>query len=71
MNNVYPNLERELNRRGITLGELATATGLSPGSLRRRINGTTEWKLHEVARICFFLDHGDASELFLRLDIIS
>lgn len=68
MKTVYPNLDREIQKRDISYSELAKKIGLSKYAMYRRMVGRTDFKLTEVVRICQVLDKLDASQLFLRLN---
>ena len=64
----YPNLTRALKEQDLTQAQFALILGISKATLQRRLNGESEWKLHEVAQICQYFERWDASQLFLRLD---
>lgn len=71
MASIYPNLVAAVSANNLTFPKLAKAIGMPKTTLYRRISGETEWKLHEVLRICEALCHYDVNHLFLRLDNIS
>ena len=68
MNTVYPNLIREIEHKNLSITTISNLLRISPSTVRRRLKGTTDWKLWEVGEICQYLDNSNATELFLRLD---
>ena len=64
----YPILTRELKKHGLTQTQLADLLGVSRSTIQRRMNGESDWKVHEVVQICQFLQRWDSDQLFLQLD---
>ena len=67
MKTVYPNLDMEIQKRDISYQKLARLVGLSKYAMYRRITGRTDFKLHEVIRICQVLENLDANQLFFTI----
>lgn len=67
MNSVYPNLEKEIQKRHLSYARLAKMIGLSKYAMYRRISGQTDFKITEAVCICQILGDLDADQLFLRL----
>lgn len=55
-NPLYPNLEGELQRCGITKGELAKELGFSRVTLYMRLTGEIEFTLNEAKIICAYIE---------------
>ena len=68
MKTLYPNLASELQAQNFTYAKFARQIGMPKTTMYRRMNGETEWKLHEVVTICGALNNYDVHYLFLRLD---
>lgn len=64
----YPNLALTLKEQNVTYAQLTSILGVSKSTLRRRLIGVSDWKIHEVVLICQFLERWDSAQLFLRLD---
>lgn len=71
MKSIYPNLDKALRSRKMTKRQLAEAIGISRYAIYRRFRGASEWKLSEMVAVCILLECDCATELFLRLDIIT
>ena len=68
MNIVYPNLNRQLCDKGVTLDELSNVTGIDLVLLQKKMRGLLPWKLPEVVKICVYLKRSDVNFLFVQLD---
>lgn len=55
-NPLYPNLESELLKCGVTKKELAKALGFSSVALYKRLTGEVEFTLNEVRIVCAYLE---------------
>ena len=55
-NPLYPNLEAELMRSGITRNELAKELGFSRIALYFRLTGEIEFTLNEARIICAYIE---------------
>ena len=55
-NPLYPNLEAELMRCGITKNEIAKELGFSRIALYQRLTGDVEFSLNEARIICAYLE---------------
>lgn len=65
---VYPNLEKAMIDKGISLAELGELIGLSLGAMSLKTQGVAEWTLTEAIVLCNRLNYSDITKLFLRLD---
>ena len=68
MNVVYPNLSEKMKEFNITYADLAKELELPNDVLAQKLDGTLDWYLHEVIRICRLLRTSDAKFLFVQLD---
>ena len=57
-------LEYEMKKKGISVEELCSKTGISKTSFYRKINGITEFRLCEIKRIAELLELTDLSSIF-------
>ena len=48
---MYPNLKAEMARRGVTLTDLATATGRTVSTISQKALGKKEWLFWETIKI--------------------
>ena len=48
----YPNLLAEMARKGDTKGKLCEVLGIKRSALWTRLNGTTQWKMGEINKLC-------------------
>lgn len=48
---IYPNLESEMVKRGLSKGEVAKVAGIKENTFSRKLNGGTSFKLEEVEKI--------------------
>lgn len=55
-NPLYPNLEAELMRCGVTKKELAKVLGFGRLALYKRLTGDIEFSLNEVRIVCAYLE---------------
>lgn len=55
-NPLYPNLEGELQRCGITKGALAKELGFNRLALYKRLTGEIEFSLNEAKIVCAFIE---------------
>lgn len=53
---LYPNLEAELTRSGITKNELANVLGITRMSLYSRLVGEIEFTLNEARIVCAYVE---------------
>lgn len=58
-------LRAEMARKGKTQTDLAKIIGISQNSMSRKMNGSREFKLSEVVRICECLEIEDPAHIFL------
>ena len=49
---LFPELEAEMARHGEKQDALAELLGCSRGVISKRLNGVTQWTIHEVDVIC-------------------
>jgi hypothetical protein len=66
MDSVFPELEREMAKRGMDYRGLAKVAGTSDMQMYRRLRGISRWQLHEVLSISDFFSHTDINTLFAR-----
>ena len=66
MDSVFPELEREMAKRGREYRGLAKVAGTSDMQMYRRLRGISRWQLHEVLCISDFFSHTDINTLFAR-----
>lgn len=52
----YPNLLAEAARCGDTYSSLSKLLGISVSAVARRLNGTVEWSISEIATLCKHYD---------------
>lgn len=64
MNSIYPNLDIEMEKRGMHYRDLAKVIGVSDSAMYRRMVGATKWTLHEAIRISWFMNGVDIYKLF-------
>ena len=60
---IYPELEAEIAKRGLTYEQFGKEVGLSVMAVSNRLNGKVEFKVEEAKRIIEFLDK-DFKDLF-------
>ena len=48
---MFRNLSAEMARQGYTIGKLANALGITPGTLSQKLNGKSELTLRQAADI--------------------
>nr|MBQ4454721.1 helix-turn-helix transcriptional regulator [Clostridia bacterium] len=63
----YEKLHKLIRESDLTLGEIASDSGINRQSLYKKINGEREFRLSEYERLCRCLGL-DVSELFVRED---
>ena len=57
-------LKAKIAEKGETQKSVAAAIGISENSLSRKINGTREFRLSEVLRLCDFLNIDNPCSIF-------
>ena len=60
----------EMARQGVTAAKVAAATNISPASLSRRLNGTSDFTVAEMFRVAGFLQV-TLSDLLRRAETIA
>lgn len=62
----YSNLKGEIRKKYSRRADFATAIGIHPASLSKKLNGKTEWKSDEIVTACEVLGIplSDAPEYF-------
>lgn len=48
---MFPNLEAEMARRGLTADDISRAIKITPRSVRNKLSGSACWKYKEAVRI--------------------
>ena len=59
---LYPNLEAELKRCGVTKPELSKVIGVSRSNVYTRFVGTKEFSINEALMICTYLEKKSGKE---------
>ena len=67
MKSVYPNLDSLMEERGIDYPALAAAVGMGDTTMYRRLKGTSDWKLHEISKMCEYFGNSDVKWMFTRI----
>lgn len=65
----FPNIEKEMEQRNLTCGDLAKGIGLNNLQMYRRLCGAVQWKLEEAYLLCMYLNRFDIQVLFEKEDI--
>lgn len=66
MNIVYPNLQKAMIDKGVTVRELSKLVGECEEIVYLKLQGVREWNLLEAVTICRYFQHSDLKALFLR-----
>lgn len=66
MTMLYPNLQKAMSDRGVTIPELARLIAKSEEIVYLKLQGIREWTLLEAVAICRYLQYPDLKTLFLR-----
>ena len=62
----YPNLQKAMRERKVTVGDLSRVTGVSEEIIYLKLQGIREWSILEATAICRYLQYPDLKTLFLR-----
>lgn len=62
----YPFLIKEMNNHNMSPKDLADLLYVSPRVIYSRLNGSSEWRLSEIVKICEHFEKMNINELFLR-----
>ena len=66
MDSLFPNLAAAMDRRGVSIKNLADAIEISEEVAHLKMRGVREWTLLEALAICRYLHYPDFRNLFLR-----
>ena len=66
MDSLYPNLNRTMEARGVSVENLAKIIGRSEEIVHLKLRGVQEWSLLEAVTICRYLQYPDLKRLFLQ-----
>lgn len=66
MDSLYPNLCAAMEKRGVSIGNLAEIIGRSEEIVHLKLKGVLEWSLSEAVTICRYLQYHDIKQLFLQ-----
>ncbi len=66
MDSIFPNIDKELEKRGQNYRDLARVVDLSDIQMYRRLRGQTRLQLKEAIKICHFFELYDLETLFAR-----
>lgn len=61
---MYPEIQKEMNRRGETQSDLAKILGLKVSSISRKLRGERQWTLEDAEVMCLHYSNREFWELF-------
>ena len=60
---MYPEIQKEMNRRGETQSDLAKLLGLDVSQISRKLRGEIQWTLGDAEVLCLHYSNRDFWEL--------